>query len=86
MSTDKEAVAQTQSHVTNPKHLTLRSQVIVVSRLLMPATHPLMVMDSCAIYSMPISNKNNYYGQGTKTSQKPYKIDLRVESQGEWGL
>ena len=65
MSKDKKAVVQTQSHVINPIHLTLRSKDVVSgSRML--AIHPLMVTEACA-----------KYGQTWKHVKYPLKLTLR---------
>ena len=49
--------AWTQSHVINPINLTLSSKVKVVSGSWMYLTHPLMVIDPCAKYGMPMSKQ-----------------------------
>ena len=55
MSKDKKDEAWTQSHVINPINLTLSSKV--VSGSWMYLTHPLMVIDPCAKYGMPMSKQ-----------------------------
>ena len=55
MSKDKKAESWTQSHVINPINSTLRSKVNVVSVSWKYLTHPLMVIDPCAKYGMPMS-------------------------------
>ena len=51
----KKTEAWTQSHVIHPINLILRSKFKVVSGSWMYLTHPLMVIDRCAKYGMPMS-------------------------------
>ena len=59
----KKAEARTQSHVRNPINMTLRSKVNVVSGSWMYLTHPVMVIDPCAKYGMPMSKQTEITGR-----------------------
>ena len=60
-------------------NLTLRSKVNVVSESLMYMTHPLMVIDPCAKYGMPMSKLQDGHKKDDMT--KTLKNDLNVKDQ-----
>ena len=59
----KSGVLNTKPYVINPINLTMRSKVNVVSWSWMYLTHPLMVIDTCAKYGMPMSKLTEVTGQ-----------------------
>ena len=63
MSKDKKAETWTQSHVINPKNLTLRSKVKVVSEYWIYLSHPFMVIDPSAKYGMTLSKLTEVTGR-----------------------
>ena len=78
MSKKKKAKAWTQSHVRNPINSTLRSKVNILLELWMYLTHPLIVIDPCAKYGMPMSNLTEVTSRTWRHIwQKPINLTLR---------
>ena len=49
-------------------------------------THPLMVLDPCAKYGMPMSQLTEITGPGHKDMKKAYKFYLQVKGQHRIGI
>ena len=49
-------------------------------------THPLMVIDPCDKYGMPVSKLTEVTGHGHKDMIKAYKFDLEVKGQHRIGI
>ena len=82
MSKDKKTEVWTQSLVINPINLTLTSKVNVVSGSWTYLTHPLMVINQCAKYGMPMPNQKKLW-TGPESAQTHRQTDRQTDRQSD---